>query len=94
MKQELLSIMFLYFLVINLVGFVLMYLDKQRAVKNQWRIPEKVLFGIAIAFGSVGIHFGMKRFRHKTKHKSFVIGIPMIQLLQIALLVITVVKFY
>ena len=64
-----------------------MYIDKNRAIKNKWRITEKVLFGTAIVFGSVGIHYGMKRFRNKTKHKSFVIGIPVIQLMQVLLLV-------
>ena len=87
MKEKMVGIILGYIVLINLIGFVLMYIDKNRAIKNQWRIPEKVLFGTAIAFGSVGIHYGMKRFRHKTKHKSFVIGIPVIQLLQVLLLV-------
>lgn len=90
MKEKMVGIILGYIVLINLIGFVLMYIDKNRAIKNQWRIPEKVLFGTAIAFGSVGIHYGMKRFRHKTKHKSFVIGIPAIQLMQVLLLVAAV----
>lgn len=80
------SIFILYLLLINLLAFFLMGIDKQKAKKNQWRIAEKTLFLIAILGGSFGMRVGMEVFRHKTKHKTFTIGIPTIFLLQVILL--------
>lgn len=73
----------IYCFIINLVGLVIMKVDKEKAKRKAWRIPEKTLFTIALLSGSLGIALGMKLFRHKTKHKSFVIGIPVIMILQI-----------
>lgn len=80
----LLKILTVWLIVINLVGFAQMYVDKRRAKMNKWRIPEKQLFLVAIIGGSVGSILGMQVFRHKTKHKSFVIGMPAILILQVA----------
>ena len=80
----------IYVIIINLIGYVAMMIDKRRAIQGKWRISEKTLFTIAILFGSLGIGLGMKQFRHKTKHKSFVVGIPTITVLQ----VIAVIVFY
>lgn len=77
--------LFIYLIVINLVGFITMYIDKKKSQKRQWRVPEARLFGIAIVFGSIGILLGMYLFRHKTKHMKFVIGIPIILITQIVL---------
>jgi uncharacterized membrane protein YsdA (DUF1294 family) len=74
--------MLIYLLIINAVGFAVMLIDKQKAKKNRWRIPEKTLFGVALIGGSVGCIMGMYIVRHKTKHKSFVIGMPVILLAQ------------
>ena len=74
--------MLIYLLIINAVGFAVMLIDKQKAKKNRWRIPEKTLFGIALIGGSVGCIMGMYTVRHKTKHKHFVIGMPVILLAQ------------
>lgn len=68
----------IYLLVINAAGFLLMLIDKQKAKKNRWRIPEKTLFLTAIAGGSVGCLVGMYSFRHKTKHIQFTLGMPAI----------------
>ena len=68
----------LYLLIINAAAFLLMLIDKRRAQKNKWRIPEKTLFLTAILGGSIGALAGMYTFRHKTKHLSFVIGMPVI----------------
>ena len=76
---------FIYLIAINLVGFITMYNDKKKSEKRQWRVPEARLFGIAIIFGSIGILSGMYTFRHKTKHIKFVIGIPLILIIQIIL---------
>lgn len=68
----------LYLLIINAAAFLLMLIDKRKAQKNKWRIPEKTLFTVAIFGGSIGALAGMYTFRHKTKHLSFVIGMPVI----------------
>lgn len=69
----------------TLIAFVLMGADKWKARHDNWRIPEKALFLSAILGGSVGALAGMYLFRHKTKHLSFTIGMPVILALQIAL---------
>lgn len=79
---------FLYYLLfINLLGFLLMGIDKHKAKHKKWRIPEKTLFTAAILGGGAGSLSGMYIFRHKTKHKSFVIGIPVIIIIQGAILI-------
>lgn len=75
-----------YFLIMNIIGFVIMGVDKNRAKKNKWRIKEQTLFLVAGIGGSAGSILGMKYFRHKTKHRSFVIGMPVIFLAQIVIL--------
>ena len=78
----------IYLLAINLAAFFLMGLDKSRARRGVWRIPEKTLFASAILGGSIGAIAGMQIFRHKTRHKSFVAGMPAILILQIVLLLL------
>ena len=75
----------IYLLVINLVGFFAMGLDKFKAKKNYWRTKEKTLFSIAIFGGSIGSIIGMYVFRHKTKHNSFVFGMPIILAIQLGM---------
>ncbi|WP_246941069.1 DUF1294 domain-containing protein [Bacillus pinisoli] len=72
-----------YILFINIISYIMMYQDKQKATKREWRIPESTLWIIAYLGGSVGIWLGMKRFRHKTKHRSFKIGVPILVILHI-----------
>ena len=67
-----------YLLLINAIGFLLMLIDKRRAVKNRWRIPEKTLLTVALLGGSFGGLLAMKLFRHKTKKPLFAIGFPII----------------
>lgn len=74
-----------YMILINLFGFAIMGIDKRRAIRHRWRIPERVLFGTAFFFGSIGILTGMYVFRHKTRHLSFRLGIPAILILQLLL---------
>lgn len=76
-----------YFAVVNLLGFAMMGIDKRRAIKRLWRIPESTLFIIAIIGGSLGSILGMRIFHHKTRHWYFVYGMPAILLLQIAAVV-------
>ena len=75
----------IYLILMNLIGFGLMGVDKQRARRRDWRIPEKVLFGAALLGGSVGAWAGMYLFRHKTRHWYFVVGMPLILAVQAAL---------
>ena len=76
-----------YVVIVNLVGFALMGIDKYKAIKRGFRIPEATLFTVAIIGGSIGSIIGMFFFRHKTRHWYFVYGMPVILILQIALLV-------
>lgn len=78
-------IVIIYLVLINLATFVLMGLDKRKARKNLWRIPEKTLFLSAILGGSAGAIAGMYVFHHKTRHWYFVIGMPLILVIQIGL---------
>ena len=73
----------IYFIVINLIGFFIMWLDKRKAKKGAWRIPEKTLFIITALGGGIGTITGMYTFRHKTKKIQFVIGFPLITILEI-----------
>ena len=77
----------IYLLIINVAAFLLMLVDKLKAKKNLWRIPEATLLSSALFGGSVGALLGMYTVRHKTKHPKFYIGIPLILLCQIALTV-------
>lgn len=77
----------IYLLIVNALGFLLMLMDKQKAKRNLWRIPEATLMGVAAIGGSIGSLLGMYTFRHKTKHPKFYIGIPVILVLQIVLAV-------
>ena len=74
----------LYLLIVNALGFLLMLVDKRKAQKNLWRIPEATLFLMAAIGGSIGSLAGMYKFRHKTKHLKFTLGIPAILIAQIA----------
>ncbi len=77
-------ILICYLLIMNIVGLAVMGIDKSKAKHHAWRIPEKVLFLISLLGGSIGTWVGMYIFRHKTKHWYFVIGMPAILILQIA----------
>ena len=77
----------LYLIIINALGFLFMLIDKQKAKKKKWRIPEATLMGSAAIGGSIGALAGMYTFRHKTKHPKFTIGVPVILVLQLILAV-------
>ena len=78
-------IIILYLIVINLVGFCMMGVDKRRARKGKWRVKEAALFLAAVIGGSLGSWLGMYVFRHKTRHWYFVVGMPLILVLQVIL---------
>lgn len=82
--MKLVYIIIIYLILINITGFAVMGIDKWKARKQAWRIPEKTLFLISILGGSIGSITGMYTFHHKTKHWYFVIGMPLILIVQVA----------
>ena len=83
-----LQIMFVIYLVaINIVTFFVYGIDKWKAKRSKWRTPEATLLGLAIIGGSIGAWLGMKAWHHKTQHKKFKYGIPLILIIQVALLI-------
>ena len=77
----------IYLLMINLIGFGMMWSDKKRAKWGQWRIPEQTLFIVTALGGGIGTIVGMYTFRHKTKKLKFTIGLPALVILEIALVI-------
>lgn len=77
--------MMLYIIIINSIAFVVFGIDKQKAVKNKWRISENTLIGLALIGGSAGALIGMRCFHHKTRKKKFLVGIPLILILQMGI---------
>lgn len=77
------KIFLVYILFINLVGFLLMGMDKKKAVRRQYRISEAVLWMISILGGAIGTTVGMNVYRHKTKHLNFKLGLPLLAIIQI-----------
>ncbi len=94
MDNLLIRLFVYYFVIINVVSFITIYIDKKRAETHKWRIPEARLFLLAAVLGSIGVLAGMKSFRHKTKHMKFVIGIPCILIIQIIIGYFVVRNFY
>lgn len=79
--------LFIYLAAINLIAFLAFGIDKLKARKGWWRIPEAVLMWLAVLGGSIGALLGMKLWHHKTLHKKFRFGVPAILILQIAIVV-------
>ena len=77
-----LKIALLWILIASIVGFIAMGIDKSKAKRNAWRIPEKTLLMIAFFGGGAGVWLGMEVFRHKTKHLQFKLGVPIICLIE------------
>ena len=80
------DIILIYLILINIVAFAMYGIDKQKAKRNKWRIPEATLLGVALIGGSAGALLGMQMFRHKTKHWKFKILVPAVLIVQIVLL--------
>lgn len=94
MAVILLRVLAVCILVMNVVAFAAMGMDKRKARRGAWRIPERVLFGLAIFGGSVGALAGMYTFHHKTRHRSFTVGIPLILLVQVGLVCYLAEKYF
>lgn len=81
-----LLIALIYLLILNLIGFFCMIIDKRRAIFHQWRIRESSLLLLALLGGSIGVLMGMLIFHHKTQKPKFFIGIPIILVLQLLII--------
>ena len=77
------TLLCLYLLIINALGFLIMLVDKEKAKKHLWRIPESTLLTVAALGGSIGCYAGMRLFHHKTRKPKFYIGIPVIFAVQL-----------
>lgn len=80
-----LTLLIIYIAAVNIIGFALMGIDKRKARKGAFRIPEATLFAFALIGGSLGSTIGMFAFKHKTKHWYFKFGLPLIIVIQVAL---------
>ncbi|MCT2343053.1 DUF1294 domain-containing protein [Niallia taxi] len=80
------QIICIYWLLINLSGYFVMKIDKDRARRHAYRISEKQLWTVAFLFGALGMTLGMKQFRHKTKHTAFKVGLPMLAIVETVVL--------
>ena len=76
-----------YLIIVNIVSFILYGIDKYKAKNGRWRISEATLLMMAVISGSIGAWAGMRLWHHKTMHKKFKYGIPIIIILQVALVV-------
>lgn len=86
-----LHVALLYLVAVNLVTFFIYGIDKFKSKRAKWRVPEATLLGLAAVGGSIGAWLGMKLWHHKTLHKKFRYGIPLILIAQIAIVLLTVV---
>ena len=88
MKElNLLHIVFIYLVSINVITFFMYGIDKWKAKKSRWRIREAALLGLAVLGGSMGAWLGMKVWHHKTQHKKFRYGVPVIIIIQLSIIV-------
>ncbi|MGG1677650.1 DUF1294 domain-containing protein [Neobacillus sp. NRS-1170] len=81
------TILFVAYFIINIIGLVIMWEDKRRAKKHEYRIRERTLWLVALFGGAVGTTAGMQLYRHKTKHLSFKLGFPFLAILEIILFI-------
>ena len=89
MKSLPLHVVLAYFITVNVLGSVLFGIDKWKAKHDKWRISEATLLSVTVIGGSIGAWVGMKVWHHKTMHKKFKYGIPLIMVLQFVLLLFT-----
>ena len=83
------QLILIYLIAINVVTFFLYGIDKWKAKRSKWRISEATLLGLAVIGGSIGAWMGMKVWHHKTMHKKFKYGLPLILIVQIAIVFLT-----
>lgn len=83
----------IYVVVINIIAFLAMGLDKWKAKRNAWRIPEQTLISLVLLGGGIGGIAGMYLFRHKTKRARFYIGFPALFIVEVIIFIYIIVKF-
>ena len=88
------QLILIYLIAINVVTFFAYGIDKWKAKRSKWRISEATLLGMAVIGGSIGAWLGMRVWHHKTMHKKFQLGIPLIIVVQIALVIWIISKSY
>ena len=88
------QIILIYLIAINVVTFFAYGIDKWKAKRTKWRISEATLLGMAVIGGSIGAWLGMRVWHHKTMHKKFQLGIPLVIVVQIALVIWIISKSY
>lgn len=77
MEQLVCNLAIAYIAVMGMLGFILMGIDKRRAIKKKWRVQEKTLLMVAVLGGGIGSFLGMILFRHKIRHLAFMILLPL-----------------
>ena len=82
----------IYFLAINIIGFLIMFIDKRKAKYGKWRIQERTIFLVTALGGGIGTIAGMYTFRHKTQKLQFVVGLPFITILEIITIIYCIVR--
>ena len=92
--ENYLILFLIYLLVINFYAVVITVSDKKLAKSGARRVPEKKLFITAVLGGSLGMYITMRKIRHKTLHKRFMIGIPLIMAAQCVLIIFVLMKLY
>ena len=88
-----LNIVLLYLLIVNIVAFLLYGVDKLKAKKGKWRVRERLLLGMAVVGGSLGALLGVKVWHHKTMHKKFRFGMPVIVVIQLVCVCLFLAKY-
>ena len=83
----------IYLIIINIIGFLAMFIDKRKAQKSKWRIQEKTLLYITLLGGGIGSIVGMYTFRHKTQKYRFTIGFPVIIIIEIVFIIYFIIKY-
>ena len=91
--MNILKLLLIYITLVSVITFIVFGIDKLKAKKSWWRIPESTLMVLAVIGGSIGALLGMYVFHHKTLHKKFTIGIPVILILQIAAAAFIFIRF-
>lgn len=84
----------IYLLAVNLLGAAVVAADKWKAQRGRWRIRERTLFVFCLLGGCPGVYCAMRLCRHKTLHKRFMLGIPAIFIVQIAIIILIYYKLY
>ncbi|MCA1025229.1 MULTISPECIES: DUF1294 domain-containing protein [Cytobacillus] len=81
------------FFILNGIAAIMMKIDKRKAQRGEYRISEQNLWLVALLFGAIGMTWGMRRYRHKTKHFSFKLGLPILSVLQLIFLVYLIMEW-